>query len=194
MEIDPFYNSFPLAPVGLPVAAARSIAESFLPRRDRAVSLCRLMLEHMSWMFQIVSFQQFTQELLPNIYVAEHSATISLCGAHDLALFFCVLAIGALMDLSLPAYNSQAQRYYVLARVSLALQPMTRDASLSTVKALHLISIYNGMSGRESNMSNTYTVLNLAGRLAQKVCVLIVFGESPTRYHPRFHRNSDRPA
>ena len=124
-------------------------------------------------MFQIVTFQQFTQELVPSIYIAERSATLTICGAHDLALFFGVLALGALVDLSQPPYNSEAQRYYALARVSLALDPLSANASLSTVKAVHLISLYNGMSGKESNMSNTYTVLNLAGRIAQKVCVML---------------------
>lgn len=130
------------------------------------------MLENMSWMFQIVTFQQFTQELIPSIYIAERTATITICGVHDLALFFGVLAVGALADLSMPPYNSEAQRYYALARVALALSPLSANASLSTVKAVHLISLYNGMSGKESNMSNTYTVLNLAGRLAQKVRVI----------------------
>lgn len=120
-------------------------------------------------MFQIVTFQQFTQELIPAIYIAEEVATLTICGPHDLALFFGVLSLGALVDLSLPPYNCEAQKYYVLARVALALDPVMARASLSTVKAFHLISLYNGMSGKESNMSNTYTVLNLGSRLAQKV-------------------------
>jgi hypothetical protein len=171
-ELDPFYHSFPLAPTGLPTSPIRNLLETHIPPWDRAVELCRYFLEHLSWMFQIITFQQLTQELMPSIYASESSessSTSAVCGPHDLAVFFSTLAIAALVDLSLPPYNTEAQRYYVLARVALTLDPMMEKASLSTVKAVHLISLYNGMSGKESNMSNTYTVLNLASCLAQKV-------------------------
>lgn len=137
------------------------------------MQLCRVMLEHLSWMFQIVTFQQFTQDLMPIVYTTDKPDSTpgpSICGPHDLALFFGVLTIGALVDSSLPPYNSQAQLYYVLCRCSIALESSLAKASLSTVKAFHFISLYNGMSGKESNMSNTYTVLNYASRLAIKVC------------------------
>ncbi len=162
-----FFESFPLAPIGIPVDPVREIIESFLPPWERAESLCRILLQHLSWMFQIVSYQQVTQELMAPIY--SRTSRSHPYDPHDLALLLAVLAVGSLVDLSLPAYNEDAQRYYVLSRSSLALYPLMEGASLSTIKTLHLISIYNGMSGKESNLANTYTVLNLAGRLAQRV-------------------------
>ena len=172
-EFGPFYHSFPLAPTGLPRRPVRSLLEAFVPPWDRAVQLCRYFLEHLSWMFQIVTFQQFTQQLMPMIYAnapgAGPSRPVASGGPHDLSLLFGTLAIAALVDLNLPPYNSEAQRYYVLARAAIALDPFMERASLSTVKALHLISLYNGMSGKESNMSNTYAILNLACRLGHKV-------------------------
>lgn len=122
-------------------------------------------------MFQIATYQQLTEDLLPSFYgQAVRSDTAGAeDGPHDLALLLIVFAVGALVDLSLPAYNVEAQRYHALSRAALALQPLMDKASLATVKALHLISIYNGMSGKESNLANTYTVLNLAGRIAQRV-------------------------
>ncbi|EKM56701.1 uncharacterized protein PHACADRAFT_183301 [Phanerochaete carnosa HHB-10118-sp] len=171
-ELNAFYYAFPLVPTGIPTAPIRTIIESYLPPWDRAVQLCRILLEHMSWMFQIVTFQQFTQDLMPTVYTADGPDSTpgpSTCGSHDLALFFGVLTIGALIDLSLPPYNSQAQLYYVLCRCALALESPMARASLSTVKAYHFISLYNGMSGRESNMSNTYTILNFSSRIAMKI-------------------------
>lgn len=145
--------------------------ESYLPPWTRAEELGRILLENMSWMFQIVTFQQVAHNLIPAIYGPKcgRPSNLKHAGPHDLALLFGVLAVGALADLSLPPYNKVAQRYYVLSRVALAIDPILENTSLSTVKALHLISVYNGMSGKESNMPNTYTVLNIGGRLAQKV-------------------------
>lgn len=170
-ELDAFYYVFPLALSHIPTAPIRTIIDSYLPSWDRAVQLCRTMLENLSWMFQIVTFQQFTQDLMPAVYPSGRDATPgpSICGPHDLALFFGVLTIGALVDLSLPPYNSEAKLYYVMCRSALSLENPMANASLATVKTYHFISLYNGMSGRESNMSNTYTVLNFAGRIAQKV-------------------------
>lgn len=145
--------------------------ESCLPSPERADRLCRICLTHMSWMFQIATYQQLTQDLMPAFYRRADRLDVATGedGPHDLALLLIVFAVGALVDLSLPAYNAEAQRYHILARAALALQPLVEKASLNTVKTLHLISIFNGMSGKESNMANTYTVLNLAGRIAQRV-------------------------
>ena len=152
---------------------ARELIESFLPSRERAEELCRCFLNHLSWMFQIVTYQQLTESLMPPLYLQAHTsgADIPEGGPHDLALLLIVFAVGALVDLSLPPYNIEAQRYHVLARAALALEPFMEKASINTIKVLHLISLFNGMSGKESNLANTYTILNLAGRVAQRVSV-----------------------
>ncbi|KAJ3551352.1 hypothetical protein NM688_g4752 [Phlebia brevispora] len=173
-ELDVFYHAFPLAPpIGVPRTHVRATIESYLPSPERADELCRTFLEHMSWMFQIATYQQLTQDLMPPFYGRADSSDTAIYedGPHDLALLLIVFAIGALVDLSLPAYNAEAQRYHILARAALALQPLMEKASLNTVKTLHLLSIFNGMSGKESNMANTYTVLNLAGHRTPYVFV-----------------------
>jgi hypothetical protein len=41
-------------------------------------------------------------------------------------------------------------------------------------QVLHLMSIYNGMSGKESNLEQSYALLDLASQVALRVCVSIV--------------------
>ncbi|KAJ8486803.1 hypothetical protein ONZ45_g14557 [Pleurotus djamor] len=113
-------------------------------------------------MFHIVSRQQVVGELIPSVYKLNHRSY----GPHDLALLLIVLAVGALVDLDMAPYNLEAQHYYRLALASLTLQPVLAQQSIVTIKALHLMSIFNGMSGKESNLEDSYTFLNLAGRLA----------------------------
>lgn len=172
-ELDVFFHSFPLTPLGIPTGHIRDIIETYLPPMNRAEAICHCLLDSMSWMFHIISLHHIMQDILPYIYAYGKQApsrdTSPYRGPHALALFFIILAVGSLVDLSQPPYNTNSQRYYVLALVALALQPMSENVSLSTVKTLHLISLYCGMSGTETNMPNQYAILNLASRLAQKV-------------------------
>jgi len=97
---------------------------------DRAITLCDTFLEHLSWMFHVVSRYKLVDELIPIIY--KHN-NVSY-GPHDLALLLIVLGIGCLVDLDLPPYNLEAQHYYHLSRATLALQPVLGAQSMVTVK------------------------------------------------------------
>ncbi|EGO01060.1 hypothetical protein SERLA73DRAFT_51188 [Serpula lacrymans var. lacrymans S7.3] len=169
-EINVFYKSFPLTPSGIPIAPVQSMIESFLPEIGRATLLCETFTEHLTWMFHIVSRRHIIIELIPAVYKHLRNPSQSReYGPHDLALLFIVLAIGALVDFTLPPYNAEGQLYYRLARSALCLQPVLTNRSIVTVKALHLMSIYNGMSGLESNLENSYSLLNFAGQIALQI-------------------------
>jgi hypothetical protein len=131
----------------------------------RATALCETLLEHLTWMFSIVSRQYLIGELIPAVYAPNrtHARTY---GPHDLALLLIALGIGALVDLNLQPYHAEAQHYYRLARSAVGLQSVLCSRSAVTVKCLHLMSIYNGMSGKESNLEHSYSLLNFAGQVA----------------------------
>lgn len=85
------------------------------------------------------------------------------------------MGIGALVDLTLAPYTPEAQHYFRLARAALGLQSVLTTRSIVTVKCLHLMSIYNGMSGKESNLEHCYSLLNFAGEVALAVSFRIYF-------------------
>ncbi|KAL4263673.1 Zn(2)-C6 fungal-type domain-containing protein [Pleurotus pulmonarius] len=161
-EINQLCQGFPFTPPGMQTQVVIDMIETFLPPIERAIELTDTFLEHLSWMFHIVSRQLVVGELIPTIYKLNHNTY----GPHDLALMLITLGIGALVDLNLPPYNLEAQHYYRLACAALGLQPVLAQQSVVTIKTLHLISIYNGMSGKESNLEQSYMMLSLAGRLA----------------------------
>ncbi|KAG1737479.1 uncharacterized protein EDB91DRAFT_1055029 [Suillus paluster] len=165
-----FDQAFPFAPSGHPMEPIREMIESYLPPIQRAVSLCETFLKSLSWMFQIVSRQQIVDNLIPLIYRSKmKSLERPSYGPHDLALLFSVLAVGALVDPALPPYNAEAQHYQKLARTALCLQSVFSQRSVVTIKVLHLMSVYNGMSGIESNLEHCYSLLNFAGQAALQV-------------------------
>jgi hypothetical protein len=101
--------------------------------------------------------------------------------AHELALLFIVFAFGAMIDISLPPLpdNPDAERYYQLTCMALALEPvLDRPPLVSTVQTLSLMAIYQGLLG-EHNLENTWTIFGMATKLAQSVSlthVILLFG------------------
>lgn len=127
-------------------------------------------------MFSTVSHRHLVGELLPAIYLRAPSPTLSapspsspIYGPHDLALLLIALAMGALVDLGERPYGEEAQHYYRLARAAMGLESIMEKRSVTTVKALHLMSVYCGMSGEEGNLEHCYSLLNLAGEVALAV-------------------------
>jgi hypothetical protein len=169
-EIDIFDKAFPFTPSHIPKKHVLEMIQLYLPTISRATSLCDIFLTSLSWMFQIVSRQQIVDGIIPMVYKPRTFSPVPPAyGPHDLALLLTVLAIGALLDPNLPPYNTEAQRYYRLARAALCLQNVLVQRSVATVKTLHLMSVYNGMSGVESNLENCYSFLNFAGQVALQV-------------------------
>ncbi|KIK46027.1 hypothetical protein CY34DRAFT_800899 [Suillus luteus UH-Slu-Lm8-n1] len=172
-------QAFPLTPSGLPKEHIQEMIESYLPEIQRAVSLCETFLKSLSLMFQVVSRQQIIDDLIPSIY---RSGTRSLerprYGPHDLALLFSVLALGALVDPALPPYNAEARHYHRVACAALCMQSILSERSVVTIKALHLMSMYYGMSGIESNAELYYSLLSLATQAALQ----IGFHKDPSRW------------
>lgn len=135
-EINQFCQAFPFSPLGLQVTPVQPMIESFLPSVERAITLCDTFLEHLSWMFHIVSRKQVVGELIPAIYKQKNVSY----GPHDLGLLLIVLGIGSLVDLTLQPYNLEAQHYYRLARAALALQPVLGQQSIVTIKVWYPLS------------------------------------------------------
>ncbi|KAF6760915.1 fungal-specific transcription factor domain-containing protein [Ephemerocybe angulata] len=121
-------------------------------------------------------------------------------GPHDLALLFMVFAIGALVGgpvgtspmpsarLGVPGSSSgpapppsfssytgpaQAEHFYHLSRAALSLSPILEKPSIVTVQTLHLMSVYNAMSGSdmrsETSMEMTWGCVTLGAHLGQSI-------------------------
>jgi hypothetical protein len=119
-------------------------------------------------MFSIVSEQYLIDELIPAFYTRDRAQTRTY-GPHDLALLLISFGIGAIVDLDLPPYGEESQHYYRLALSAVNLQSVQINPSIVTVKCLHLMSIYNGLSGNESAFELSFRLLNLAWEVALDV-------------------------
>ncbi|KII91821.1 hypothetical protein PLICRDRAFT_38677 [Plicaturopsis crispa FD-325 SS-3] len=170
-EINRYFRAFPFTPQGPSSTSVQTMIEAWLPPIARATQLCDFFLENTAWMTQILTRRHLISELLPTVYSesADRTRVQRSFGPHDLSMFLGVIAIGALVDPELPPYNEEAQHYHRLSRAAFCIQNPVLRQSLSTVKALHLMSIYNGMSGKELNLDYAYSLLNFACEIAHKI-------------------------
>lgn len=105
-------------------------------------------------------------------------------GPHSLALLFIIFAVGALVETSMPdehhskpvSAEALAEHYRQVSRAALSLQPVLEKPSMVTIQTLHLMSIYNALSGgdleTETSMEMTWSLITLAAHLSQTVCFL----------------------
>ncbi|KAI5987121.1 fungal-specific transcription factor domain-containing protein [Pisolithus albus] len=143
-----------------------------LPTEERAHYLTGIYVEQASWLFQSVSHNQILLELLPAYYVngASH-VTQAGENPHRLGLLFLVFAIGALLDPSQDPGNKEADLYHEAAHASICLQSVMEKPTLETIQALHLLSVYNAVSGnevagKETSVETSWSLVTLAAHLA----------------------------
>jgi len=146
---DHSYCSFPPPPTSIVTVLepAQTLVDlRLLPEMERAISLCKILLRRLVWMFSIVSKKYLLKTLIPAVY--NPNRMDSLAGSpHDLALLLTALAIGVLVDIRLGPHNEAAQLYIRLAW--LAAGSLRAVPTIATVKCLHLMSIYHGMVGNK---------------------------------------------
>lgn len=167
---------FPFAPPG-PTDTLLDHLRSDLPPWERAVTLVNVYSTHGSFIIRGLTPSQLQDEVLPAVYLRhlppleDHSDYSS---PHALALLYGVLAIGALLDPSLPPFNSEADGYADLAAAALGLQsPFHRPSSL-TVQCLQVIYAFYNMRGGDIMDSSAaketvWSLITLAAQVAQLV-------------------------
>lgn len=162
-----------------------------LPKYPRATTLCETYLENSAWVFRPISREELIDETLTPVYAFEKGRKQEILqdkselSPHTLAVLYMVFAHGALTDLTLPPYNTEAENYFHLGRLALSLQPVYELPTTRTLQAISLMAYYYGNHGRHPTLDSAWSVLAFANKLAQSVsprcnsqATLIYFGRS----------------
>lgn len=168
-----------------------AVIGTHMPPFARASSLCETYLENFSWIARIVQRDQLFSELIPAAYTRSaddkpapggdsHAFSGAGMAPHELALLLIVFAAGALSDLTLPAYNDEADMYYQMALAALSLSQVIGAPSLAAVQAIGLMGAYNAHSGRNSTLDLAGSFMALAANLGVSVSF-----RSESRVHSR---------
>ncbi|KAJ3574766.1 hypothetical protein NP233_g1545 [Leucocoprinus birnbaumii] len=186
-ELESLGNRFPFTRINMHDSTTLGMLESHLPPQERASSLVESYCNHASYFYRPVKQDELLNDLLPRIYSnakssstsnesspgsdssREESQPVEHTQPHDLATLFFILALGALLDLDLPPYNSQAEHYYDLGRAALSLKAVYESPSLSTVGAMGLMSTYHSHAGRKYSRDSAWCIMVFAAKLAQSI-------------------------
>ncbi|KAG6835639.1 hypothetical protein H0H93_016270 [Arthromyces matolae] len=163
MEIKNFTKHFPFSKPKPSLCATIAFLESLLPTEDRALALGDSYIKHAANFFRPIKRDELFDSFMPGIYKAAAarrsgsegpgspetakagpgSSGITKNSPHALATLFFLFALGALLDLGLPPYNTEALHYYELGRAALDLREIHDSPQLDTVQALGLMATYH---------------------------------------------------
>lgn len=160
---------FPFSRPKLSTSVIIAYLESHLPPQERAYALSDSYIKHASIFFRPIKRDELFDSFLPGIYKAAAarrfrsgspcqpdeeksgpgSNGITKNSAHVLATLFFLLALGALLDLSLPPYNAEAEHFYELGCSALGFRAIFESPQLDTVQALGLMATYQCFAGKK---------------------------------------------
>jgi hypothetical protein len=164
-----------IAPLSRTYKEAMEFLFSCLPPRPRAWALCETYLEQATWIFRPLKRDEIINDVLTPIYNAKkdmedpNSETKHDISAHKMAVLFMLFAQGALVDLTLPPCNSEAENYHFYARAALSLRSVFDSPMVETVQAIVLMAYYHSNAGKRYTLDSVWALLSLGAKLAQGV-------------------------
>ncbi|TFK28831.1 hypothetical protein FA15DRAFT_664908 [Coprinopsis marcescibilis] len=145
-----------------------------LPDQPRASSLIEAYLEHAAWSSNPVRRDEIVEDIFSPTYKAlkaRHAPDMPVANfsPHKLAVLYMVLALGALVDLTLEPCSKEAEHYYHLTRACVSLRSTFDSPEIYTVQALLLMGIYHGWAGNRYTVDSSWGLISLAAKLAQSM-------------------------
>lgn len=147
-----------------------------LPSQMRAWSLCEAYFENGQFFIPSIMREEAVDILVP-IYrrLAQEGkppyppTSGHNTWAHKLSLLYMVLAIGALMDFTLPPNNPEAAKYFQLGRAALSLRSVAENPQIETIQTLALLGGYRHMAGGKACIDSAWSYASFSIKLAQSV-------------------------
>lgn len=173
--------AFPLAIIEEGTDALIEKIEAHLPPQPRAWALCETYLEHTTWWCRPIKRDELIDDILVPIYNCvkdpQRNAYHRSAGEDDgrcphlLASLFFVLAVGALLDLTLQPCSAEAELYYRLGRAALSMRSVFDSPELETVQALVLMAKYHSLCIQRYSLESAWRISSLASKIGQSVRV-----------------------
>ncbi|KAF7975557.1 hypothetical protein HWV62_9243 [Athelia sp. TMB] len=148
---------------------------SCLPPKPRALSLCDVFLEQASWLIRPLQRDELIEEILDPVYMAKQDRENPLCvvdtkvSPHKISALFSIFAMGALVDLTQPAFSGEGERYHHCARAALALRSIFNSPMIETVQALLLMSYYCSNDTQRYTRDSVWMLTSHGCKVAQSV-------------------------
>ncbi|KAJ7140762.1 hypothetical protein C8R44DRAFT_846798 [Mycena epipterygia] len=133
-----------------------------LPPRPRAWELAELYFQNGCWSGTSIMRDELF-ELLSQVYGP------ASCSLHQMAVIYGVFALGALVDLALPPYNTESECYFDLGRAALSVRSVFEHPSTAAIQALVLVSVFYSHGGPRFSMESAWSTISLASNISQNM-------------------------
>jgi hypothetical protein len=170
-------ESFPFSSDQTPWDVDLALHQLFahLPLEERAWRLCEAYYRNGCWTGMPI-MQSETVELLSLVYHnigGEEQRQPSMI-TQRMAVLYLIFALGSLVDLDLPPYNSDADHYFDLACAAMSIKPLFEDPTVVAVQALTLLACYYGHGGPNFTVEGAWSTISLASSLSQRVSAVCI--------------------
>ncbi|KAI0915694.1 hypothetical protein AcV5_003545 [Taiwanofungus camphoratus] len=180
LDLTNLSQSFPFANIDDDHEMAIDKLKSYLPPQPRAWALCETYLAHFAVWCRPIKRDELIDDILIPIYNSikdpskakksdQPSASAARRRPHLLAVLFLILAVGALVDLTLPPCSAEAEMYHRLGRAALSVHTIFDSPDIETVQALVLMSGYQSLCGQRHTIESAWSLISLAAKLAQSI-------------------------
>ncbi|KAG1779822.1 fungal-specific transcription factor domain-containing protein [Suillus placidus] len=178
-DVSRLESSLPFSLTGIPDHdQCQSILGSLLtllPPYPRASALCETYMENAAWIFRPIRREELIDDILSPVYAlaqkrqSNTSESKMECPEHTIAALYMVFAQGALMDLTLPSCNQEAEDYFHLGRVALSLRSVFESPTTHTIQALAVMGYCYSNRGKQNALNSAWSIMALASKLAQSM-------------------------
>jgi hypothetical protein len=171
-EVQKLAELFPFTSKNRPNPNRLELLETFLPPLEVSKQLCTSYVDHATYFFRPIKEDELFETLLPGVYAAAGHRAVQLetasspssefdeghsnmkrgCTPHALASLYFIFALGALLDLKRPPFNSEAERFCDLGRAGLSLRSVYESANMDTVQAMGLMASRDVSYARGKNI------------------------------------------
>ncbi|KAF8661278.1 hypothetical protein AX16_001379 [Volvariella volvacea WC 439] len=136
-------SAFPFASVtGATGDGLRQVIIRHLPDVNEAKSKSEIYFKHAAWMYTPITEEDYYNDFYLPVYGDTDGSSLASISGQKLAVLYMVLAIGTLLDLTLPPHSPLAKQRYLLARASFALESVLEEKSIMAIQALLLMCHY----------------------------------------------------
>lgn len=146
-----------------------------LPSRARAWGLCETFMEHSTFHFQLCTRQELIDDFLTPVYnvkMNREDCARESCikiSPHKLAFMYLIFAHGILVDLTLPAFHVEGEKFHHYACAAMGLRSYIDSPTVETVQAILLMSHYRSGAGERYTRDGVWALTSLGCKLAQSV-------------------------
>ncbi|TFY75022.1 hypothetical protein EWM64_g8991 [Hericium alpestre] len=131
---------------------------------------------------------EFKADIVDHIYMPDGSISLTNIHPHRLCIFFLELAGGVFWDTH-PSAGILSEQYHALARAAFSVASIVKEASIATVQALYMHSVFAYITDRTKN-EERWLMNGLTAKLAQTIGLQrdsAKWGLSPDEVEKRRH-------